>query len=132
MPADKHWEAENKFPTGKLIDVSGRFDFRNGRRIGKNEFYDDVFLRSANGKGYQALIEIPEERVKIVVGAGSNFRNIVFYVPEHRPETICIEPQTSSVDMFNMEKKKIDGANVITLSPAKERVFETSVSLIPL
>jgi len=130
LPAGKRWEAENKFPTGTLFDVSERFDFREGRKIGRDEFYDDVFLRSENGKSYQVAIQIPEEKVKIVVSAPSVFRNIVFYVPESKPETICIEPQTSSVDMFNMEQRGIDGANVITLSPAEERVFETNVGLV--
>jgi galactose mutarotase-like enzyme len=128
LQAQKRWEAKNNFPTGKLIPVTGNYDFTAPRKLGPESYYDDVFLRTKEESAFKAQITIPKEKVTIEVMADDTFKNMVFYVPESKPKTICIEPQTSSVDMFKMHEKGVQGNNLITIQPGERRVFKTAVT----
>jgi galactose mutarotase-like enzyme len=127
LPASQRWLSENKFPTGEIVSVEDPYDFRNGRQLGVGQYYDDVFLRDFTLGTDQSIIEFTDEAVRIVVEASPAFKNLVFYVPEDQPATLCIEPQTCSVDMFNMAARKIDGANMFIQSPHQMMVFESKV-----
>jgi galactose mutarotase-like enzyme len=117
----------DELPTGELQDVSGKYDLRWPTRIGRNN-YDDVFtdLRfQLEGDSKQVVSQLydPACNALIEVGASEEFKNMVLFVPADRPQLICLEPQTSATDAFNLRQNP--EANLITLEP--NRPFTASV-----
>jgi aldose 1-epimerase len=119
LPAAKRWETLNWLPTGKLLDVAEEFDFRKGRKIGENG-YDDLFTCLDFDQEGMSITELfdPASKIGIIMRASREFRNLLLYVPKDNERVVCVEPQTSATDAFNLRQNK--DANLIVLEKAKK------------
>jgi aldose 1-epimerase len=119
IPARKRWVAVDQIPTGELKDVSGKYDLHVPTRIGKNTF-DDVFTdlhyRSDRGRAVTtSQLYDPASNTLIEVCASEDFRHTVLFVPQDRPRVVCVEPQTSATNAFNLQHKP--EASLVILKP---------------
>lgn len=129
IPAAKRWEAKNNIPTGKLLPVENAFDFQEGKKL-KNLEFDDVYtgltLTQQNGKDVSvASIFYPQSGIDIKVVSDPVYKHLVFFAPLNKP-TICIEPQTSPTNAFNMPNETSD---LILLEPGKKSKAEFKISV---
>lgn len=115
VPASKYWELEQFLPTGKIIDVSGRLDLREGKPFGGMKF--DNVLTGLGGKASRCVIDDKPKRARFVIESDPQFREIVVYTPPGR-NTIAIEPYTCTTDAANLQPQGID-AGLIILKPGE-------------
>lgn len=125
LPAAKRWETLDRLPTGRLLDVSAEFDFRKGRKIGAHT-YDDVFtsLEFEDGFSVTELFDI-SSKTRIRMRSSNEFKNLVLYIPKDNEKVVCVEPQTSATDAFNLAQNQ--AVNLIVLK--KNEKFRAMVLL---
>ncbi|OPX28495.1 MAG: hypothetical protein B1H08_05820, partial [Candidatus Omnitrophica bacterium 4484_171] len=115
IPANSYWPSQNQLPIARPISVEGtRYDLRHLEAIGKRR-YDDV-LTNLEFKNTLATSILKNQGggVTIILRQDTNFKHIVLYIPEDK-DTVCIEPQTSSTDAFNMHNQGIKESTPIIL-----------------
>jgi aldose 1-epimerase len=126
LPAARRWETVDRLPSGRLLEVKEEFDFRRGRNIGDN-IYDDVFTSLELDQEGMSVSELfdPSSATGIRICASSEFRNLVLYVPKDNKRVVCVEPQTSATDAFNLAQNQ--AANLVVLN--KNEKFRAMVLL---
>ncbi|MBM3255254.1 MAG: hypothetical protein FJZ08_03040, partial [Candidatus Omnitrophica bacterium] len=113
LPASRHWQAVEQLPTGELEDVTETaFDLAD-------RAYDDVFtgLNFVDGLA-TTLLRSADGRLLISISQDRAFPHIVFYAPLDK-EVICVEPQSSATDAFNLRQRGIKEAGAIILNPGE-------------
>ncbi|MFH1068257.1 MAG: aldose 1-epimerase [Candidatus Glassbacteria bacterium] len=99
VPAQKHHEAVNLMPTGKLEDLDGApYDIRTPTPV-PDLVLDDVYwgMRPEN----PAWIEYREARVRLELQASAQFTHMVVYI-QPQNQFFCVENQTCSTDAHNL------------------------------
>ncbi|MHB8158289.1 MAG: aldose epimerase family protein, partial [Desulfocucumaceae bacterium] len=132
LPVRKYWPSFNQMPTGPPVRADGNFYFRHLRTLNSLS-YDDVFTDLFHDA---SLLYNPAEGTIIKVTQSSIFKHIVFYAPADK-DTICIEPQTSATDAFNLYNEKgIREATPVILEPGRafsaSMIIEAKVCASPL
>ncbi|HMV83887.1 MAG TPA: aldose 1-epimerase [Blastocatellia bacterium] len=128
VPANRRWELEDSLPTGRLLDVEGKYELRS--EVGLEGLQlDDIFtdlIADENGlsQGYIANRE-SWENIFVEFNA-AEFPNVVVYTPPAPRQAVCIEPNTCPTDAFNLEARGI-AANVLTLQPGASVNFKISI-----
>ncbi len=116
VPAAKYWELDDVLvPTGKINDVTGALDLRNGQTFGELKL-DHVFtdVQLVDGVS-RCLIENRDTGHTMVMESDAQFKELVVYTPTGR-DAICFEPYTCPTDAINLEARGIP-AGVIVLAP---------------
>ena len=124
LPARARWElesAEQLIPTGKVMPLSGPYNFSHGKAL-DDTFLDDVFtgLIYNSAAGGEHITSVLDQRsgMQLQVRASSNFREHVVYAPLNQ-DVICLEPYTVTTDFVNLSERGID-AGLIVLEPGAE------------
>jgi len=120
IPAQKYWRAQDQIPTGDLESVVGtKYDFQTQTGL-LSKTYDDVLtgLSYSDGKAVSELFD-PLNNTLIKVSQDQGYKDVVFYVPSDK-EVVCIEPQSSATDAFNLRNKNIEEAAPIVLAPGQK------------
>ena len=90
---------EDKFPTGKLLPVSGtKYDLRYGRKVDELDL-DHVYM----GMEKNPKAEIQFSHCKVTLYASQDFDHLVVFTPD--APYFCLENQTCSTDAHNMYQK---------------------------
>jgi aldose 1-epimerase len=143
IPAQSRWELDENVepvPTGRLLSVEGRDDFRQGRVISPEEHWDDIFADLLHdGRGVRCWVEELMEtlnafgkcvpvKARRSVTLGSNVRHVQLYTPPGR-RAISIEPLSSPPDAINLLARRHSHAHVCELDPGATADFEITVSI---
>jgi len=113
IPASKTWTLKDFLPTGEIVPVDDRLDFRRGKPI-EGLKLDDVLtdLEHDGAEGVCRLIDL-EKGGEVV------------FPPPAKPDVIAIEPYTQTTDAINLQAKGFDAglrvlghgrSDVLTLS----------------
>jgi aldose 1-epimerase len=99
IPADMVMEAsEDRYPTGKLLPVSGTsFDLRTPRALSTLTL-DDVYTKLTPGQS--AFVDYQTQGFKVFLKASEDFTHTVIYTGD--AQAVCIENQTCSTDAHNL------------------------------
>ena len=115
LPAKKYWELEDFLPTGRILDVSGSYDLRNGVLASDIKF-DDVFTDLIMTDGVsRCVVDDEKARMRMTLESDPIFREMVIYTPPDR-RSVCFEPYTCPTDAINLHQKGMD-AGIIVLKP---------------
>ncbi len=149
IPAASRWELDDESeptPTGKLLEVKGKSDFRKGQLIGLDAHWDDIFTDLSSNAG--TVSSWAEEDVTLVMKDGRRIStkvrrtisfsanqttkhgllNIQLYTPEGR-RTVCIEPLSSPPNAINLHASKHQRANVNSIAPGEHIASQVSVTV---
>lgn len=122
VPAQKRWELIDNLPTGKLLDLAGDYDLREGRStsgLALDDIYTDLIADAdslARCRLNNTIIEFDP----------AVFPHVVVFTPPAPRRAICIEPNSCPTDAFNLQRRGIE-SNVITLAPGEEARFKISI-----
>lgn len=115
LPARKYWELEDFLPTGKILEVSGRYNLRDGVSAADVRF-DDVFTDLIMTDGVsRCVVDDEKARMRMILESDPIFREMVVYTPPGRP-AICFEPYTCPTDAINLHQRGMD-VGIIILKP---------------
>jgi aldose 1-epimerase len=118
VPARRRWELEQSLPTGRLLDVEGRWDLRHATALSAlslDDIYTDV-VADHDGLA-RAAIDDPGARRRVVVEFDPReLPDVVVYTPPAPRRAVCIEPNSCPTDAFNLAARGID-AHVRRLEP---------------
>lgn len=126
LPARSRYELEDALPTGRLLAVSGPYDFRTAAEIG-GTVLDDVYtdlLPEEDGK-VRCRLSGAEGETIVEFDAGS-FPVVVPFTPPVPRQAVCIEPYTCPTDAFNLQERGLC-KDVIVLGPGEERTWEIGI-----
>ena len=121
VPATRRWELEDFLPTGRQLQVEGRYDLRAAADLDELDL-DDVFTGLESG--LCVLEDFDAGTATEISFDAVDFRQVVVFTPRPPRAAICIEPQTCPTDAFNLAARGIPGAGVWLLAPGtSERLF---------
>ena len=129
VPAAKRWELSDSLPTGKILEVEGRFDLRQPKDIAGLEL-DDIYadpVADPSGLVQCFLNDEVNKTQTVVEFPRKQFPHIVVYTPPAPRPALCIEPNSCPTDAFNLQLHGID-ADVIELEPGQKVAFHVRVS----
>ena len=108
IPASKTWTLKDSLPTGAIVPVDSRLDFREGKPI-EGLKLDDVLTDLAHDGAEVVcrLIDL-EKGGEFQLGFDRSFREVVVYTPPGKPDVIAIEPYTQTTDAMNLQAKGLD------------------------
>ncbi|MDD4980957.1 MAG: ATP-binding protein, partial [Candidatus Omnitrophica bacterium] len=128
LPANSYWPSVNQLPAGRpLIAAGTEFDLKELQPVEERTF-DDAFTGLDFIENHAATYLInPEGNIVIEVSQDQAYQHVILYIP-HDKDAICIEPQTSSTDAFNLYPG-IEEATPVIVSPDKALVFNFSIKV---
>lgn len=108
LPASRYWVLKDYLPTGEILPVDARLDFRSGQSMSRLKL-DDVLtgLEFNGGEAVCRLMDL-EKNAEFRLGFDRAFREIVVYTPGGRPGVIAVEPYTQTTDAINLQPRGID------------------------
>jgi len=146
LPAGGRWELDNEpeaTPTGRVLPVEGRDDFREGRLIDTSEHWDDIFTDLTYERG-EALCWA-EERTQILLKSGRTMptvirrcltlrtgdepdgsrriENVQLYTPPGR-NAITIEPLSATPNAINLVDQGCRHAGICDLESGQVIIHE--------
>lgn len=133
IPASKRWELDSFIPTGKLLDVEGKYDLRKGVEMA-NLVLDDVFSElSSDSDGLtRCLIYNDETKIQTVMEFDSRqFPVVVVYTTPLPRKGICIEPYTCPTDAFNLYDRKVKGMEKYSVSLDPGEKIKLEIKMYP-
>jgi aldose 1-epimerase len=108
LPASKYWVLKDFLPTGEILSVDARLDFRHGRpRAGLS--LDDVLtgLQYHERRGAARLVDL-DKKAEFRLTFDDNFRELVVYTPPQKPDVLAVEPYTQTTDAINLQSQGRD------------------------
>lgn len=139
LPAQSVWQLDGRHeptPTGVLLPVSGRTDFRKGRVLDASEHWDDVFtgLDAAGGDCECSATDVSRSTRRWLrfalarTGIGRPLRHVQLFTPVGR-EAICIEPLSCPPDAINLRERGHGAADVCEVTPGERVAFSVEVGI---
>ena len=116
VPAAEAYEAEGEIPTGRLVAVSGDNDLRGYPRLDSRRL--DVCYRVLD-----RTMRIRWGAIELLMEQSPNIAHAVVYTP---PEAFCVEPQTCTIDAFNLAARGLEGSGVTTVAPDRPLIATSS------
>jgi galactose mutarotase-like enzyme len=110
------YETENEIPTGRLVTVSGDSDLRDSPGLGDRRL--DTCYRLID-----PTMRIRWGDIELVMEQSPNIGHAVVYTP---PEAFCVEPQTCSIDAFNLAAAGFDRSGMAVVTAARPLVATTT------
>ena len=130
VPARSRWELIDSLPSGKLLDVEGRYDLRQPRDLTEVGVVDDIWtglLADAQGMVHCALHDRSSGLQTVVECDSGQFPHVVVYTPPAPRQAICIEPYTCPTDGFNLQHRGIE-SHLIVLRPGETITLSVRIS----
>lgn len=95
VPAARRWELVELLPTGKILDVEGKYDLRSGQKL-EGLLLDDVFTDLIpEGDMVKCIYEDRKTQARITFEAGIEFPHWVVYTGRTLDtDFVCLEPYT--------------------------------------
>jgi aldose 1-epimerase len=108
VPASKFWELQELLPTGTVVAVNERLDFRQGQPRARLQL-DDV-LTGLEFEGERCVCRLVDLALKAEfrLSFDRHFRELVMYTPPQPRGVICLEPYTHTTDAINLQPRGID------------------------
>ncbi len=123
VPASRRWETLDALPTGKLLPVEGQWDLRQPRDL-KGLQYDDILTGVTSGADHICRCVLSDHgsgSETVVEFNAQEFPDVVVYTTPAPRRAICIEPNTSPTDAFNLLSQGNEHADVVRLAPGETR-----------
>ena len=109
------WELENNIPTSRK-DKSLSFDPSKGF-YPKPGLLDDCFRIEDQSK---AILKWPE--IELTIQSSIECGHLVVYTPsDDKAGLICVEPQTSTINCFQLHDKGVEDTGIILLEPGASK-----------
>jgi aldose 1-epimerase len=126
LPASKYWLLKDFLPTGEVLPVDPRLDFRAGQPI-KGLKLDDVLtgLEFPGGRGVARLVD-QDKQAEFHLTFDQGFRELVVFTPSNQPDVVAVEPYTQTTDAINLQPQGID-AGLRVLKHGENQVFEITM-----
>lgn len=152
IPAAHIWElndAPEPTPTGRLLPVSGKTDFRTGREVAAGEHWDNIFhTLETDAEGWSHSWVEAEETIPLTDGARpvltlrrgvsilvapstpgmTPVRNMQLFTPPSR-RAISLEPLSAPPDALNLLARGVGESAPNIVPPGAESSFEMVISL---
>ncbi len=115
-------------PTGEVRPVSGRYDFRRPRRIGRTVLDAPLLDAESDRDGLaRVVLEGAERRVTLWMDGG--FPYVMLFTgdtlaPARRRRGLAVEPMTCAPDAFN------NGLGLVTLEPGQSHMAHWGLAVI--
>jgi len=125
VPAHRRWELFNNLPTGRILDVEGKYDIRQPTEL-SDLILDDVFtdLDMIDGGLSHCILDDKQARIRIIIEFDATlFRDIVVYTPPSPRQAIAIEPYTCPPDALNLKDNPDLDSHLILLPPGNAITF---------
>jgi len=103
--AAQAWPLQNMIPTGEVVAVPARLDFRTARGIGSDHL-DDVLTGLSTADGMTARAVLAAAR-SVTISSDPAFRDYVLYTTPAR-DAVAIEPYTCPTDAVHLAQRGID------------------------
>ncbi len=129
LPASRYWPLKANLPTGEVLPVDDRLDFRRGKtRAGL--VLDDVLtgLEYEGDRGVARLVDTAlgsEFRLSFDRG----FRELVAFTPPQDNTLLAIEPYTQATDAINLQARGID-AGLRVLGHGRTDTFRVGMETV--
>ena len=104
--AAQSWPLAQMIPTGDVVDVDERLDFRIARTLGE-EHLDDVLTGLPAATELTARGSLRCGSATLTVSSDPAFRDYVLFTPTSR-DAVAIEPYTCPTDAVHLEERGID------------------------
>ena len=114
VPARERYEVVGNLPTGRLLTPGGEYDLAAGPQLGDRRL-DDCY------RGLAGPVRIVGERLQLSMELSGAEPHVQVFTPE---DAVCVEPQTSAPDAFNLAEAGIGGTGIAVLDGAA--VFTTT------
>jgi len=128
VPAEARWELSDSLPTGRLLEVEGVYDLREGKELDGLSL-DDIFTKinmDEDGSARCILDDAARGTRTFVEFSAEQFPNVVVYTPPAPRQAICIEPNSCPTDAFNLNERGVE-SNVIVLGAGESVRFDVSI-----
>ncbi len=129
VPAGKIFLAKDHMPTGPAVPVSGRTDFRQGKRLGVPTL-DDCFTALTEN---EICLNYPEEGVEVTFDFDPAFAYTVLYVPTQDNgeggDFFAIEPQTHVTGALGLMARGCHDTGLKILAPGETWGAELRLSV---
>jgi aldose 1-epimerase len=128
VPARKLWELSNSLPTGRLLDVAGRYDLSQPTSVAGLAL-DDIFTDLVPEEDRMIRCRLVDQvggRQTVVEFDPAQFPNVVIYNPPAPRRSICIEPYSCPSDGFNLSDRGIP-SNLIVLRGEESVTFDVRI-----
>lgn len=128
LPASRQWTLKDFLPTGEIVDVDDRLDFRQGKPL-QNLKLDDVLTGLAldDGRVVCRLVD-QKAQTEFRMTCSQAFRELVVFTPAWAENVISVEPYTQTTDAVNLQAQGVD-AGLRVLGHGEQEsmriVFET-------
>tara|TARA_B100000941_G_scaffold286313_1_gene259642 strand:- start:1655 stop:2530 length:876 start_codon:yes stop_codon:yes gene_type:complete len=119
--SDFKWEIKNEIPTSKKIISDEISKFKKGYAPGIDTL-DDCYKLKSNSK---VILKWPE--INLNINSSKECRHLTVYTPPPgiNENYICVEPQTSTINSFQLENKKIEENGTLFLIPSESKTIFT-------
>jgi aldose 1-epimerase len=105
LPAGEKWETNDRhFPTGEIREIKDESEIhleRKGKKIFGHFMCKEKLFRGE--KYYGAVIENKEKKNRVYYLFEKSFQHVVVWNKNGDEDFICIEPQTCSINAFNID-----------------------------
>lgn len=150
IPARQRWALtadDEPTPTGELVAVAGPSDFRDGRELGRDEHWDDVFTALEAGADGDVAAWIDEVATLPLCGGGRQdvrlrrclrlparstdaafmpLSHVQLYTPKGR-DAVALEPLASPPDALNLPRS--ERCELRDLRPGEKVAFEFGIGM---
>jgi aldose 1-epimerase len=103
VPANKRWELDECFPTGKALPVEGVRDLREWSCLEGRRLDDDYFDLIAEGDSYVCGYEDRGAGIGLEFTSGLEYPQWVIFTGKETDRFVCLEPYTMMTNAFNLE-----------------------------
>ena len=116
VPATQTYETDDEIPTGRLVKVAGDSDLRDCPPLAERRL--DTCYRLLDQP-----MRIRWTDVELAMEQSPNVGHAVVYTP---PEAFCVEPQTCTIDAFNLAARGFDGSGMTVVTPDHPLIATTN------
>jgi len=126
LPASKYWVLKDFLPTGEILPVDARLDFREGKPQ-KGLKLDDVLtgLQYHEKRGAARLVD-SEKNAEFRLTFDDAIRELVVYTPPQKPDVLAVEPYTQTTDAINLQAQGLD-AGLRILGHGRQDTFSITM-----
>jgi aldose 1-epimerase len=107
LQAAERYELQDMIPTGRTLPVAGTHDLRAAPEVGERRL-DDCY------RGVRSPIVVRWGELALSMEPSDNVLHAMVYTPPH---AVCVEPQTCTVDAFNLDARNVDGTGIVVVTP---------------
>ena len=119
--ASATWPLAQMVPTGDVIAVPARLDFRNPRHL-RDDHLDDVLTGLPATDAMAPRAALMCEQSALTVSSDPTFREYVVFTPASR-DAVAIEPYTCTTDAVHLSARSVDGGWRVL--PARQTTLAT-------